>query len=347
MFCEAIKELVWVGLGMISSLILIIFVWKKARRWGLIDRPNERSSHIHETPKGGGVGIVLPVLIVLLIGPWLGLPQIFSWIAACALAIIALTGFLDDLYLLCVGHRLLVHLGVGLAVGGLASHLALPYWHVMGTVKAVFLVWWAFWTVSAINVINFMDGIDGLIGIQAFIYAGFALLAFQSRPEFAIIALVLFGSSLGFLALNWPPARIFMGGIGSESLGVIFVLIGILSIQTKHWSFVHAYLPLAPLFIDEVLTMGRRIAQKERLWVAHRSHVYQMLVKSGWSHGHVALLYGSLTLMHATWSLAMSEPSLAFWLGALLLTFGTILGLVLLRLFAERTFSGFPQQLSR
>jgi UDP-N-acetylmuramyl pentapeptide phosphotransferase/UDP-N-acetylglucosamine-1-phosphate transferase len=257
-------------------------------------------------------------------------------------ALVAAVGWIDDHRSLSVSTRLIGHLVAGAIVAALASGAEVRPFHV--AIPAVLgVLWWVFWTVSAINVVNFIDGIDGIIGLQAFVYGLFAVAAvgLHASPA-AILALTLAGAALGFLLLNWSPARIFMGDVGSGSLGVIFVVLGVLTMREVGWSVVPAFLPLMPIFADEVLTMSRRLARGESLSEPHRTHVYQRLVQAGWGHGPVAALYGLLAAICGAWALIERGGTPVFWVGAgiaLVATFG-LLGL--LRGWAERQCGAAP-----
>ena len=107
--------------------------------------------------------------------------------------------------------------------------------------------------------------------------------------------------------LNWPPARIFMGDVGSTFLGFTFAGWAVLSGGTRDGlvPFVAWIAVLSPFLFDAMLTMTRRVVRGERLYQAHRQHLYQRLVRHGWSHAAVALLYialasaaGAVTIVH-------------------------------------------------
>ena len=189
---------------------------------------------------------------------------------------------------------------------------------------------WTFVSVASINVVNFMDGIDGLIGMTALAFALFSGLALSPGPE-ALGAFAIAGAAFGFLLFNRPPARIFMGDVGSYALGATFVLLGLWTMAVRGWSLAHAFLPLGPLVVDEVLTMASRVARGENLAQAHRTHVYQVLANSGWGHGPVAASYAAASAGLAALSLlGPAEPGPFFVLAT-----GAMLALVALMLLAR------------
>lgn len=314
-----------IALGLAATLASIVIVrWVRSyalrREW--LDVPTARSSHEAPTPRGGGLGFAVPIVAALGLAPLAGVAPGVAWPAGLALAGVAGAGWLDDRRGVPIGGRLLVHVGAGIVLAWIAHRLGAG----LGMSAAPAAAWWIFWTVSAINVVNFMDGIDGLIGLTAAIFAAFAALALTIPPEAgagdgavfpASLAIVALGAVLGFLRYNWPPASIFMGDVGSGTLGALFVLLGIASVAALDWTILHAFLPLTPLFSDEVMTMGRRLSRGERLWVAHRSHVYQRLVQAGWSHGRVAFLYGAVSVLGAGIALGLPRTTGPFLLTAL------------------------------
>lgn len=279
--------------------------------------------------------MIVPVAIALLTAPRFGAPPIFCIGGALVVTAVAALGWIDDHRSLSVQTRLVVHICAGALVAFVAVRtgvqpLSIPL------PAVVTGLWWMFWTVSAINVVNFMDGIDGIIGLQAVVFGAISVTAagFQSTPA-GILGTALAGASLGFLTLNWAPARIFMGDVGSGTLGAVFALLGISTIQQVGWTVVHAFLPLMPLFTDEVLTMTRRIAEGQPLSEPHRTHVYQRLVQAGWGHARVTLLYGSMSAVCGLWALAHRRSSPLFWLGAATALVAIFSALWLLRLRAE------------
>jgi Fuc2NAc and GlcNAc transferase len=143
-----------------------------------------------------------------------------------------------------------------------------------------------------INVFNFMDGIDGIAGSMAVFAAcaGGALAWAAGNTPTTMIAFMLAGSVSGFLIWNWPPARIFMGDVGSGFLGFVLGTLIILNMQhnsSNAWVWV---ILLGVFLADSTTTLIRRIALGKRWWQAHRSHAYQHLARRWGSHRKVVLL---------------------------------------------------------
>lgn len=318
-----------VFVGAVCSAAIVWTVREAARRRGWLDLPTPRSSHEVPTPVGGGIGVVA-VMFVALVGLAIAGVESASMIAgAVGLGGIALLGWLDDVHGLSVGSRLSVHMVVGAIVSWIALGASWAPFD-LGLPPAVLFVWWVFWTVSAINVVNFIDGADGLIGLQTVVFGLFVLLAGEST-ETAVLGASLAGAAIGFLVFNWEPASIFLGDVGSGGLAVAMLLAGVFTLEDPAWSALHAFLPLMPLFADELTTMVHRLLRGERLTVPHRDHAYQILVRSGWTHARVALLYGVASSVCASWALYRNRLDGEFLLGGILLLALAIGGLEIAR----------------
>ena len=165
------------------------------------------------------------------------------------------------------------------------------------------------WIVWLTNLYNFMDGIDGLATSQAVI-AGTALAVAGvgvGNPFIAITGACLAAASAGFVVFNWPPARVFMGDVGSTFLGFSFAglcLLGNLGVGGARLPIEFGLLLLAPFLFDGLVTLGRRVLRGERWYAAHRSHFYQRLVQGGLSHQQVTALYAGLAVVAAVVGLA-------------------------------------------
>lgn len=284
----------WIVLlvSFVLSAGAVDLVRRHALRRRLLDIPNERSSHSTPTARGGGLGV-----IIVISGAWLAIiataeaiarPELL-WTVGAMIAV-ATVGWLDDRAGLGVVPRLAVHALAGLAVAVLSVRLGWPWW--IG-------IAWLLWTVSSINVVNFMDGIDGLIASQTVIATLF--MAWLAPPTGIArpFALAVAGAAAGFLLWNWPPARIFLGDVGSGALGFALVVTGALAIAEAETDVVRVFLPLFPLFLDASWTIVQRARRGERLTTAHRSHLYQRLANGGWGHGRVTTLYGAAAIAGA------------------------------------------------
>ncbi len=309
--------------GFAVSLLIAFVVCFCAPPSALLDVPNHRSSHIHPTPRGGGLGILIPVLVVLCFGTAES-DALWSITTGVGVTAVAFVGLLDDLHHLEIRLRLVVHLVGAIIFASAAVALSVPTTQSALLLASVFS-WWVFWGVSLINVVNFIDGIDTLVGLQALVFGGFTYLAVDGQGLVGLTAITMTGASVGFLVLNRSPARIFLGDVGSGGLGLLFGFLGVATMVYAGWSVFHAFLPLMAMFADELVTVTRRVRRGERLTEPHRSHVYQHLTSRGWRHGTVALGYAVHSVVSV--GVAVLFPALDI---CFLVVAGTLLALTLL-----------------
>ncbi|HEV7277014.1 MAG TPA: glycosyltransferase family 4 protein [Devosiaceae bacterium] len=289
-----IAGLLTTALSAFAAYAVTALIRRHAETLGLVATPNARSSHTVPTPSGGGVGIVaggvVGSLLVLASEPWPG-----GLLLAAALLIAAI-GFIDDRRPLPAIARLgaqVLLVGVvaafALPEGGLAAQLRLPLPPMLVTGVAVLAaVYW-------INLFNFMDGIDGLAASQAIYMLLTAALLALLRTEVAAADPVfwwlptLAAACAGFLLMNWPPARIFMGDAGSTYLGFLIAVLALTTVSLG-WLTLWQWLILAALFaVDATVTLCRRLLLGERVFEAHRRHAYQRLARRWHSHRRVTL----------------------------------------------------------
>lgn len=263
-----------------------------ARR--LADHPNERSLHTTPTPRVGGLGVMAGALVALAAA---GSGDTRT-LGACALGL-ALVSLVDDARGLPALTRLAAHLSAAvvavLACGGSSGPL-------VAALAVVALAGMA-------NVFNFMDGTDGMAGGMA--VAGFGALAIAAHragaPDIALAAGALASASLAFLAFNAPPAKVFLGDCGSIPLGFLAAGLGWLGWERGLWPAWFAPLVFAPFLVDTTVTLARRLAAGERVWLAHRTHYYQRLVTGGWSHRRLAFAAWTWMLLLAACALVARE----------------------------------------
>lgn len=280
------------------------------RRWSLrkqlFDVPNERSSHTAPTPRGGGAVIVI-VCLVFLIGFYQISFGILPWGYLAGASLIATISWLDDLYSISFGWRFLIHSAAAVLViwqFGFFREVYVPFYgnFEIGIFGAVGMFLWIVWLTNAYN---FMDGIDGIAGIQT-VTAGigwFLLGKFFGFETAAFYGGVLAFAAIGFLFHNWQPAKIFMGDVGSAFLGYTFACFPLLLLNQSAEAEKIAVLPLVTVLLvwffvfDSVFTFLRRLLKKQKVWQAHREHLYQQMVIAGKSHRFVTILYGFSSLI--------------------------------------------------
>jgi UDP-N-acetylmuramyl pentapeptide phosphotransferase/UDP-N-acetylglucosamine-1-phosphate transferase len=161
------------------------------------------------------------------------------------------------------------------------------------------------------NLYNFMDGSDGLAGGMAVIgfgtYASAAWIG--GNVEFELLAWSIAAAAAGFLIFNFPPAKIFMGDVGSIPLGFLAGALGVAGWQRELWPLWFPLVVFAPFIVDASVTLVRRVLRGERVWEAHRQHYYQRLILSGWSHRRTAVSeYGLMLLCGAAALTGLQQP---------------------------------------
>lgn len=258
-----------------------------ALRRQLLDLPDARRSHDVPTPRGGGLGIALAMTVAVL-ALVLRMPLMIVMLACggVGLLLVALVGAWDDHRPLPASLRLMVQaiaallLAAGTYLSGGSGGLALV---------ALVLV------PVLVNVWNFMDGIDALAASQAALVAAVLALA-GGGPLGLLLGTALAAASLGFLPFNWPKARIFLGDVGSYTLGFVVAWLAVLTLDglpRAQWPLI--LLPLSAFLVDAGLTLATRILRREPWWQPHRQHAYQCAARRVGRHGPVAAGYAAWT----------------------------------------------------
>ena len=278
-------------------------------RWGRMpaDTPNERSLHRIPVPRGGGIAIWAGVAAAT---AWL--PQGAAWLAPLLLVIGV--SLWDDYRGVPVAVRFIVQTVAALAWVG----TALPW--PMLLVAVLVIVWMA-------NLYNFMDGSDGLAGAMAIVgFGACAVAAWGPAKTQAQAMLTVAAATLPLLALNWPPARVFLGDVGAVPLGFLAGAFGFDGALAGWWPPWFPVLVFLPFIVDATATLIRRLVAGKRILQAHRDHAYQQLAQGGLGHAGTLLLYATLMLGTAGSALAalarapaVGTPLLALWSLVLLL----------------------------
>ena len=309
----------------ILSLVLTGIVRRYALKKSLIDIPNDRSSHVQPTLRGGGLGFLLAFVIGLIfISFFPNLPVQADPFLGLILFPLAAIGFLDDRYNLPSLVRYGVQLGVAvLAIlhYGIFPQPWLTDFGTIGIILAGLLTVIGF--TALINFYNFMDGLDGIVASVTALQLSFIAL-YLNQPIWWLLIIAL----LGFLWWNWSPAKIFMGDVGSTVLGAS---IAIALIQTNDvtlsWSSLAITLPITA---DTIYTLFVRLGRRENIFQAHRTHIFQRLQQSGWSHPQVALTYSGLTIVIAILIFSFGA------IGSILSVMITILAIITAELYLKR-----------
>lgn len=292
------------GIGLVGTWL--------ARRYAIgrqmIDQPGQRRSHVTPTPRGGGIAIVVAMLLALAWIAWIDTTrtQLYAAIST-GLLLVAGIGWLDDHKPLSAVLRLATH----------AVAAAILAWGVHGAGGGGIAVSCAFFmALVLVNIWNFMDGINGLAASQAALVAfGFALMAgaqagvAQAGMGMAIamwLSLALMAACLGFLPLNFPKARIFLGDVGSGALGFLLAALLALLLIPAPSRLPVLLLPLSAFAVDATLTLALRMVRRERWWQPHTCHAYQRWAHSKGRHDQATWSYAGWTAIAIAVAIAVS-----------------------------------------
>lgn len=330
-------------------------IWKLSAKYRLYPAIRERDVHSTPTPRLGGIAMFFGILAAFAVAsqvPWFHLVfarpgQIFAILGAAL--IIVLIGVADDIWDLdwltklagqIIAAGILVWQGVQLVtlpIGGVT--VVPPVLGLIVTVGAVVLV---------MNAVNFIDGLDGLVAGVAiiangvfFIYSYLLARAVGEAEYFnlaSLISAVLIGACLGFLPLNWHPAKLFMGDSGALLVGLLMATSAISvtgqidpnSLQSGKIlapALIPILLPLAILLLpllDFILAVTRRLRAGKSPFSADRKHLHHRLLDMGHSHLHTVLIFYSWTAVVSIGVLSFlfipSAWSIAFIITGLIVT---------------------------
>lgn len=289
-------------------------------RWRMMDRPNERSSHEKPTPRGGGLGILVGVALAVLTADVLGIAMPSLRLLGATM-LVAVVGLWDDR----AGEtpwwaRLALHLGAAAWVvwpaGGLERlPLPAPLDFGLGPLAVPVAV---VWIAAVLNFFNFMDGIDGIAGLQ--LVATALALGACLGGAWAWLGPALAAGAAGFLLFNWHPAKIFLGDVGSCSLGFLLAAAPFAGgRETPREGVLLVGVSLFLFLGDALWTLLQRIRRRERLSQAHRTHLYQRLGDTGLDHAQVARAVGlgaAILSVLAVWAFGREEVAWVVVLGA-------------------------------
>lgn len=278
----------------ICSFLLTALLRVYALKKNVIDIPNERSSHTIPTPRGGGVSIVLTFLAAIGLCTYFNVLEFYlGVILFISSGFVAAIGLMDDHGHIDAKWRLLIHLSAAFSVVFVFD--GLPILNLfgfdvdfgsIGYLLAVIAIIWI------LNLFNFMDGIDGIASIEAItatFFAGLFLSIIALDSPFVLLHWLLAASVCGFLVLNFPPAKIFMGDAGSGFLGFMLATLALASAQIDQ-NMLWVWLTLLGVFIvDATFTLIHRLIRGEKVHEAHRSHAYQFASRKYNSHLKVTL----------------------------------------------------------
>lgn len=300
--------MLWVGL--VSAIVTAMLI-RFTRNQGMLDMPGQRRLHHQPTARGGGLGMVIAVCVGML---WLTIEGILSvnlinsalWIGMLGVAVV---GWQDDRLGLAIHWRLLTHLGV--ASGFVLALYSAQVW-LFFTIPVIFVAALLILAMTwSINLHNFMDGSDGLLVLQSLfvvvVYAGFALLTAQY--QLLPLDLLVIAALIGFLPWNLPipRAHIFMGDVGSGTLGFLLAALGLMGWLQGSFRLAQWLILLSAFLLDATATLLFRMMQGRRWWQPHREHLYQWIARVSGSHRTALEFYLLWNLLWVTPALLLTE----------------------------------------
>ncbi len=273
----------------------------------IMDIPNERSAHCRPVPKSGGVAIVctffIGIIVIAVIAETTMIKRSYFYGFAFSALLIAGISLYDDLKNKSFLMKLLTQIIAVEAVliaGIVIDRLYVPW---AGYVNLGWLGYPIsfFWIIGLTNAYNFMDGLDGLAaGVALIASLFFSIITFTQGSLFVyIMSYTIIAGTLGFLVYNFPPARIFMGDVGSAFLGFTFAVLAIVAARYdhSHTSFFVMPLLLFNFIYDTAFTFFRRLMNGEKVTEPHREHLYQLFQRLGYGHRTVCFFHYTLCVL--------------------------------------------------
>jgi len=307
------KILFLLFLSFVIGLISAFIISKFGSQLSLLDIPNVRSAHTIPIPRGGGIGIPIAVGLITFFFVNTGYFLVGLALISGALA------FINDKSELSIRLRFIFGFIFGLALvlvivtGKTWLSLINEYY---GIIVVLFvLIFLTIYVVAATNFFNFMDGINGIAGFEAlisFIFLGVYALYFKNSPEISMIAFSVAAAAAGFLLLNFPKAKVFMGDVGSIFVGFFFAgMVVYLVMDLKELLLLALFQSV--FYIDCISTIFIRLWNRENIFEAHKKHFYQKLVHClGWTHSRVTIYFGLAQILIGLLGLVLFRMDLVF-----------------------------------
>ena len=288
------------------SFLTCQIVFKALKKFQIFDIPNSRSSHDKPTIRGGGVSIIICTIIIFALSDTT-ITTAQKTSVLFGIFLLAFISFYDDMKSIKSSIRFCAHIGLSfflLKLLGLIESDSGEIIFGQFSLNIIFsTIIYLIWVVGYTNAFNFMDGINGIATLQCIITAsGSVLLAHALGVglfHWASYLTAITGAvCIGFLPFNFPIAKMFMGDVGSASLGMILAITSIALVQATDWVL---FLPLvllhANFIMDTLITLLNRMFKGEKWYSAHRSHFYQKLQRSGKTHFYVTCLITVLQIL--------------------------------------------------
>lgn len=285
-----------------SFLFLLSFIATSFLTWllisslpsfGVVDIPDPRRVHSRITPRGGGLAIVIVVIIALIAYEYFSTKTLINSIKIVPLLLIISTiSFLDDLISIPIFVRLIFHIICSTIAIFLFLFPVVLFHHELPLYIDFMLS--IIGLIVFLNIYNFLDGIDGISGAESIHLSITILILCYLKSDIIIntnfiivLNIIILACSIGFLIFNWHPAKIFLGDVGSISLGFLLGLCLLLISASSVHLFVASSIASLYYLADGGLTILIRLVNKEKIWQPHLKHFFQKAVRNGKSHKEV------------------------------------------------------------
>ncbi len=292
---------------LIFTLLVIFYVKKIAIHIGALDIPDARKVHTKPMPRLGGLGIFLGFLFGYML---FGKHSIQMNSILIGGFIVILVGVIDDIKPLEAKTKLIGQI--------LAACVVIFYGNIILDKITLFGQIWnlgffaypitLLFIVACINIINLIDGLDGLSGgTSAIFYLTICIISFITPGAITLaftLAIIMLGSTLGFLYHNFYPAKIFAGDSGSMFQGFMIAVISLLGFKTT--AVISFFVPILILgipILDTLFAIIRRLIKKQPIYLPDKCHLHHQLLKLGLSHKNTVLAIYAMNILFSAASI--------------------------------------------
>lgn len=288
----------WFQVTAVSVIVFTLLWWYGYRsQMNFQDIENDRSLHKGNMLTGAGIFMFVPLCLI-------GLFLYPLFVPLYLILMISIVGILDDRFDLSFKLRLFLQ--------ALLATLILLYIKI--DVSLILLMFLVFAFVWWVNLFNFMDGANGLAGIHALISLSFYALLFNSHfQHINVLHYLTMSATLVvfiYLLFNLWLKKMFMGDSGSLPLALLIGTVALYSFYYEVLNFMQIAMIHAIFIVDATMTLFNRLLKGENVAKAHATHLYQRLIKTGWTHSKVALIYGAVTLLCCLIAIVMGLPKI-------------------------------------
>ena len=300
-------SLLIVGVCLIIVALIIPLVKKIAEHINALDIPDARKVHTKPIPRLGGLGIFIGFLIGYMI---FGQSTIQMNSILIGSFIIVLTGMIDDIKPISAKAKLFGQIFASCVIVFYGNILLnnLTIWGLDINFGIFAYPITILFIVACTNIINLIDGLDGLSGgISSIFYLSTIIICFfQARfmELELVLALIMLGSTLGFLVHNFHPAKIFAGDSGALFMGFTIAVISLLGFKTT--AITSIFIPimiLAVPILDTLFAIIRRLLKHQSISTPDKQHLHHQLLKMKFSHRNTVLIIYLITALFSTASI--------------------------------------------